>query len=182
MDITKKLTKQSITSNIEYKTIDNSFEAVFKMMRDFFAEENGTFVLWTINEVLWGWIKGGQLQLLDRIKTFEGEAIELRAFNNKREARIIWCDNSVNVRLVDDTNGPEVWYVDSISPILGDKVSSSDDMIELIDSKRKISLHIPYADANVSKYGLTTRAYIGFDENSGLAGYTDYRFVSIEEV
>ena len=165
----------------KYKSISikSDFETLEQEVRNL-IQSNAIVVIWQIHNIVWGRYQNNKLEL-------PGNAInvnfyqEIRVFNEDEELHLIKVDDEFCGRYIKDGVGQEIKYVDSFSRFWGEKYSIRDRLIELRDIGRKISLKIPF-DENLSdtKYlGLTTRNYIGSDENTGLSGYVDYRFLSI---
>ena len=95
-------------------------------------------------------------------------------------------DSHLKGRYIHDQEGEGTQAVDSVSRLWGEKTTnpSKDSFIKLQDPSRKLELTIPYngADLDARYFALTTRNYIGYEKNTGLAGYTDYRFVSVDGI
>ena len=155
----------------EYKSISikSDFETLEQELQN-----NSIVVVWQIHNIIWGHYQDNKLELLDGTRNTDFYQ-EIRVFNEVEELHLIKIDNEFNGRYIKDRTGQEVRYVDSFSRFWGEKYIIKDGFIELRDIGRKISLK--FFDA---KYlGLTTRNYIGSDKNTGLSGYVDYRFLSI---
>lgn len=139
-------------------------------------------VLWQMHSVVWGkWQNGG-------ISLAPGEAItpeywqELRVFNEHEELHLWRVEKGFAGRYrkdedEDNGNAPDT-YVDSFSRFWGENRGAAEQYVTLVDSSRKLRLVIP-AEDGFRWYGLQTRNYVGSDEETGLSGYVDYRFVHI---
>ncbi len=142
-------------------------------------------VLWLMHGIVWGKWKGGALSLKPDENVTPEEAAaseywqELRVFNEDEELHLRRVDDAFTGRYRRDEgqDGPNA-YVDSFSRLWGEKQSIADGYVTLVDSSRKLRLVVPTED-DARWYGLQTRNYIGSDEDTGLSGYIDYRFVHI---
>ena len=139
---------------------------------------DGLFVAWQIQSVVWGKFDGE--------KFFSTEAfdvddwLECRIFNANEEIHLRrFGDKFIGRYVHDDLNGAGNFYVDSFARLWGEEISSENGWTKLEDASRKISMTIP-AIGGEKLYGLTTRNYIDDDDETGLSGYVDYRFVAIE--
>ena len=165
----------------EYKSISikSDFEILEQELQNL-IHLNSIVVVWQIHNVIWGRYQNNKLELLDGTRSANFYQ-EIRVFNEVEELHLIKIDDEFLGRYIKDGTGQEVRYVDSFSRFWGEKYIIKDGFIELRDIGRKISLKIPFDEKfSDAKYlGLTTRNYIGSDENTGLSGYIDYRFLSI---
>ena len=165
----------------EYKSISikSDFEILEQELQNL-IHSNSIVIIWQIHNIIWGRYQNNKLELLDGTRNTDFYQ-EIRVFNEVEELHLIKIDNEFNGRYIKDRTGQEVRYVDSFSRFWGEKYIIKDGFIELRDIGRKISLKIPFDEGlSDTKYlGLTTRNYIGNDENTGLSGYIDYRFLSI---
>ena len=165
----------------EYKSISikSDFETLEQKVQNL-IHSNSIVVVWQIHNIVWGRYQNNKLELFDGAINTDFYQ-EIRVFNEIEELHLIKIDNEFNGRYIKDGIGQEVRYVDSFSRFWGEKYIIKDGFIELRDIGRKISLKIPFDEKfSDAKYlGLTTRNYIGIDENTGLSGYIDYRFLSI---
>lgn len=142
---------------------------------------DGIFVAWQIQSIVWGKFDGEKLFLKDNRQINFDDWLECRIFNQRRELHLKRAGKDFVGRYVCDEEGEKVFYVDSFARFWGECIPKTDDgWITLRDKPRKIFMEIPYKDYNKKFYGLMTRNYIGSDEATGLSGYVDYRFVSIE--
>ena len=166
---------------LEYKSISikSDFETLEQKVQNL-IHSNSIVVVWQIHNIVWGRYQNNKLELFDGAINTDFYQ-EIRVFNEIEELHLIKTDNEFNGRYIKDGIGQEVRYVDSFSRFWGEKYIINDGFIELRDIGRKISLKIPFDEKfSDTKYlGLTTRNYIGSDENTGLSGYIDYRFLSI---
>ena len=146
---------------------------------------DAVIVLWLMHGIVWGRWQGGALSLMPDEKIVPDEALvseywqELRVFNETEELHLRRVGDAFAGRYRKDEgeSGPYV-YVDSFSRFWGERKSAEGGCVTLADSLRKLSLVIP-AEGDARWYGLQTRNYVGSDDETGLSGYVDYRFVHI---
>lgn len=141
---------------------------------------NGTFVAWQIQNIVWGKFDGEKLLLKDNHRPYFDDWLECRIFNRYAELHLKRSGQDFIGQYICDTEGEKIFYVDSFSRFWGECTATADGWITLQDKMRKIFIEIPCDDCGKNFYGLLTRNYIGSDEETGLSGYTDYRFVAIE--
>ena len=134
----------------------------------------GIFVAWQVQSIVWGKFDG------EKISSNVDDWLECRIFNENEEIHLKRDGKTFVGRYIRDENGTGDFYVDSFSRFWGERTASTGDWITLTDARRKISMTLPCSDDNKKFYGLTTRNYIGSDNLTGLSGYVDYRFVTIE--
>ncbi len=136
-------------------------------------------VLWQMQSIVWGKWQEGQLSLAPGEEIAPEYWQELRIFNETEEIWLRRNGAAFAGRYRKDVgeDGPDA-YVDSFSRFWGEQKNASEGYVTLVDSSRKLRLMIPAEDGSL-RYGLQTRNYVGSDEETGLSGYVDYRFVHI---
>ena len=140
---------------------------------------SGIFAAWQIQSVVWGKFDGEKLLLRGDCPPNIDDWLECRIFNESEEIHLKRDGEIMRGRYIRDTAGTGTDYVDSFARLWGERVDYADGWITLRDDGRKISMEIP-CDFDAKKCGLTTRNYIGSDDDTGLSGYVDYRFVAID--
>jgi CRISPR-associated protein (TIGR03984 family) len=110
----------------------------------------------------------------------------LRIFNSDFEFYLWPCDNGFNYRLRQDygSGGPVTDLVVACHPLNGTRIIREDDFARTgftaISERRGIGnilpLELQTCDVNHRIY-ISTFHYIGYNEENGLAGYIDCRFV-----
>lgn len=141
-----------------------------------------TVVIWLMNRIVWTTYADGRIELDDEASVIDYWQ-EMRAFNEQGELHLLRSGAYFSGRIVKDKEETADWahgYVDSISPIWGENTGYANGKVHLEDADRKLNLEIPVSDGNAVKYGLVTRSYIHTDEETGLTGYGDYRYLAIE--
>ena len=151
-----------------------------KILREKFSEPHGIFVAWQIQNIVWGKFDGEKFLLKDNLPPNCDDWLECRIFNAGEELHLKRDGENFIGRYVRDAEGTGDFYVDSFARLWGEYSSAADGWITLLDAQRKLSMIIPCDDDRKKFYGLKTRNYIGSDEDTGLSGYVDYRFVAIE--
>lgn len=143
-----------------------------------------TVVVWSVHQVLWGIWDGTKITFPEFKEINMDFAIEIRVFSEVEELHVYknkqgsWVgryikDSEDDKSIVMDT-------VDSTARLLGDEVRHIDEaFVECKDSGRKISQIIPKPTTAGDTYGLITRNYVDYVEETGQATYSDYRFVAI---
>ena len=140
----------------------------------------GIFVAWQIQRIVWGTFDGKKLLLKENSSPNFDDWLECRIFNANEEIHLRrFGDKFIGRYVHDDLNGAGNFYVDSFARLWGEEISSENGWTKLEDASRKISMTIP-AIGGEKLYGLTTRNYIADDDETGLSGYVDYRFVATE--
>ena len=137
-------------------------------------------VLWLMQGIVWGKWQNGHLDFPDPKKAQLDYLDELRVFNDMEEIHLQRFEEGYCGRYRMDENvqdGPDE-YMDSFSRFWGEKDIISDGYATLVDSSRKMRMVVPVEEV-AQRYGLQTRNYVGSDDNTGLSGYIDYRFVHI---
>lgn len=166
-------TGKSISEPIECAPVDAE-----KILREKFGNASGIFVAWQIQNIVWGKFDGGKIS--SRSELTPEYLLECRAFNADAEIHLKRVGKTLRGRFIQDGTGADNFYVDSFARLWGENSGAAEGYIKLLDRQRKLYMEIPCAETNSSWYGLLTRNYIGGDVKTGLSGYVDYRFVSIE--
>lgn len=149
-----------------------------KILREKFGDASAIFVAWQIQNIVWGKFDGGKIS--SRSELTPEYWLEFRAFNADAEIHLKRIGKNLCGRYICDGVGTENFYVDSFARLWGENSGAEDGYVKLLDRQRKLYMEIPCAEKNSGWYGLLTRNYIGSDEKTGLSGYVDYRFVSVE--
>lgn len=144
-----------------------------------------TIVVWSLHQVTWGiWDGAKQVTLPQGVVVDMDYATEIRVFTETEELHVYRNKQGGWVgRYIKDLEGasePTTDTVDSTARLLGDQVRDIDEnFTECKDSGRKIRQIIPKPENVGETYGLVTRNYIDYVEETGQATYSDYRFVAI---
>ena len=149
------------------------------------VESPATIVVWSMHQVTWGiWDGATQVTLPQEVVVDMDYAKEIRVFTETEELHVYrnkqggWVGR--HIKDLEGTSEPTIDAVDSIARLLGDQVCDIDEnFIECKDTGRKIRQIIPKPDNTGETYGLVTRNYIDYVEETGQATYCDYRFVAI---
>ena len=144
-----------------------------------------TLVVWSLHQVTWGiWDGAKQVILPEGIEVDMDYATEIRVFTETEELHVYrnkqgaWVGSYI--KDLEGTSELTTDTVDSLARLLGDQVYDIDEnFIECKDTGRKIRQVIPKPDNTGETYGLVTRNYIDYVEETGQATYSDYRFVAI---
>ena len=142
------------------------------------AIEDGAAVIWQVHRIDWCKLVGGRL--VSSTELTPEHWLEFRIFNRDEEIHAKRFGNEFVGRYACDELGEGTYFADSFSRFWGERVDSSDGFVKLLDRKRKLCMEIPCEIDGAAWYGLLTRNYIDSDPATGLSGYVDYRFVSIE--
>ncbi|MBR2214454.1 MAG: hypothetical protein IJ849_01690 [Selenomonadaceae bacterium] len=150
-----------------------------------FMPRAASLVLWARDGIVWGaW--DGQDFTAPGDMPLPANWVELRLFNATEEIYLWQKGETLIGRYIADKPGEGGKAVDSFSRLWGQKAADQDNLppnfVRLRDVSRKLELVIPFVTTGKlpTWYGLTTRNYVGCDEKTGLAGYVDYRYVTIE--
>ena len=181
----------SLAKNIGYKLCEGgiisdknicecSLKDVEKILQEKFQNSRAVFVAWQIQNIIWGTYDGAKLLLRDKNSPASENWLECRIFNDTQELHLKRVKDKFNWRYIKDIDGEGNFYVDSFSRLWGENFKATDGYINLLDRQRKLYMEIPCEKTNANWYGLLTRNYIGSDNDTGLSGYVDYRFVAIE--
>ena len=159
-------------------TCEISLNGVEKILKQKFKNPRAVFVAWQIQNIIWGKFDGGKLSSnADVTPQFW---LECRIFNAAEEIHLKRVNNQFSGRYITEIDGKKNFYADSFSRFWGENKGAANGFIKLCDNQRKLFMEIPCENKNSQWYGLLTRNYISSDEETGLCGYTDYRFVAIE--
>ena len=179
LEIAKKnLEVKECKSLFEKISCEISLPAVEKIIAEKFQQSHGIFAAWQIQNVVFGTVENGKLKLKNTLPEVEN-FLECRIFNEVEELHLKNISAELRGRYVRDEDGEGNFFVDSFSRFWGECKNFENNFAKLIDSDRKLCLEIP-AEKSAKYFGLLTRNYIGSDEETGLSGYVDYRFVKIE--
>lgn len=180
----KSLEVQELQCHREMVKIEVNEASLLACLQQYFPEQ-GSLMIWAIQTVTAGIWDGKDLTLADDdVKA--ADILELRLFSPDSELHLKRADDTFVGRYVRDSQGAGTEVVDSFSRLWGEQQPqmSPDGLLRLLDAPRKLTLTVPCAGSiGVTRYlGLTTRNYIGYEKETGLAGYVDMRFVSIDPV
>ena len=143
-----------------------------------FIKQDAAIIVWRMQSILWGTVKNGKVVFYNNETVDPQTVLEMRIFNETEELYVVRDSDEFVGRYIED-DGPEtIKYVDSIARLWGKRTERQNDFVVLKDVSRKLILQLPCSE-DAEYYGLVTRNYIGYAEETGQAGYTDYRFVSI---
>ena len=139
-------------------------------------------VLWEMQDIVWGkW--DGHSFYWTKEDVCADDWQEIRIFHADGELHLRRSGGELVGRFITDGKGGNTDYIDSFSRLWGERdekqESVPDGFVHLYDASRKIKMTVPCEDGESPWLGLTTRNYIGSDAETGLSGYTDYRFVGI---
>ncbi len=146
-------------------------------------ERDGNVVVWFDDCIVWGTYRDGEIFLADESALHPPYVQEMRIFNREEELYLRKSRGFFLWRYRKDGDGGEIEYVDCLSRLWGKaerKENAPAGYVLLEDRQRKIALTIPAGELCAPYYGLVTRNYIEYDNETGQAGYGDYRFVAIE--
>ena len=145
------------------------------------VKEQATVVMWQVRGIVWQIYR--PMRVNEVINNLQN-SLEARIFTGNAELFLQREQNGFRVRFVEDGTGDPVKFVDSFSRFWGkiDQTNIDGEFVHLADKNRKISLTVPFLQdvQNIEYLGLTTRNYIAADKSTGLAGYVDYRFLSVD--
>lgn len=143
-----------------------------------------TVVVWSVHQVLWGIWDGSTVTLPESKEINMDFATEIRVFSEKEELHVYknkkgsWVGR--HIKDFEDDMSVVMDTVDSTARLIGDEIRIIDEkFLECKDSGRKISQIIPKPNTAGDTYGLITRNYVDYVEETGQATYSDYRFVAI---
>lgn len=144
-----------------------------------------TIVVWSMHQVTWGiWDGASQVTFPQGTEVDMNFATEIRVFTETEELHVYRNKQGTwggrHIKDLEDISESTIDTVDSTARLLGDQVRDIDEnFIECKDSGRKIRQIIPKPESVGDLYGLVTRNYIDYVEETGQATYCDYRFVAI---
>jgi len=185
MTVNTKYNELSIKRDVIPETVPSSVAPDISDIEQAVGEtigDKGTVVIWMMNRIVWTIYENGHIELNDDASVMDFWQ-EMRAFNEQGELHLVRCGEGFSGRRIVDKKGTAGWehgYVDSISPIWGEKIRYENGRVRLEDADRKLRMDIPVSDGSAVKYGLATRSYIKADAKAGLSGYGDYRFLAVE--
>ena len=156
---------------------DCELQAIERLVQDKMSSD-GAAVIWQVHRIDWCKLRGGRLESLEKLTPENW--LEFRVFNDDEEIHAKRVGDQFVGRYARDELGESTYFADSFSRLWGERVDFSDGWIELKDRQRKLRLKVPCEDGTANWYGLKTRNYIDSDSETGLSGFVDYRFVSIE--
>lgn len=136
-------------------------------------------VAWFNHEVIWGRYVNRTCIWPQDIKPQFHQFIEARVFNDHEE---LWLHgNQWRYRQDGVENAAQNDVVDYTARLWGENPGQMEQgFVCLHDAERKVQMQIP-VDVSSKNYNLQVRSYIVYNEETGQAGYGDYRFVSIRE-
>ena len=144
--------------------------------------QDGYAVIWQIHSIAWGTLKAGKISFSSDVPKNE-LILELRVFNENEEIYLQKQGDKFVGRFRNDASGEDAEYVDSASRFWGDfnsiESENTEGFMNLTDKDRKISMKIPKIESVAKYYALETRSYVGINQQTAQAGYTDYRFKAI---
>lgn len=180
LNIAKKIGLEIKKAQTVFEPVNCKISAVEieKILAEKFKQSDGIFVAWKIQNVIFGKMKNYQLTLKNGLPEVEN-FLECRIFNEVEELHLKNISGEFRGRYVRDEIGEENFFADSFARFWGKFTSSENGFVKLIDGERKLCLEIP-TDVQAEYYGLLTRNYIDSDDETGLSGYVDYRFLKIE--
>ena len=179
MELTKKLVRQEGSYRIENSRCAADLAALCGQMKQY-IQQDALVVIWQMQKIVWGRWEAGQIVLSDGEMVNADYIMEMRAFNSREELHFVRQADAFAGRYICDGTGEAGCYVDSISRLWGEKASSQNGFVTLEDKERKLKMTVPCDDGLAAFYGLVTRNYMQADEETGQAGYTDYRYLAIE--
>lgn len=162
----------------ELMTCENNAE--LQAIIEKYPLQEAVVVIWLPNKLLWGRISQHQISLSDNSSFLDLDMMEFRLFN---EAVEIYGRNNgagYSLRIIQDSpsGASPVEYVDTMARLWGENQGYNEGYVHLVDGQRGIVMNIPVQKDTYRYYGLLTRNYIGYLENSQ-ASYTDSRYVAI---
>lgn len=136
------------------------------------------------NCVRFGYYKQSSFYFADGCKLEEQYLEQLRIFNLEEELYLQRQGEAWYLQYINDLQGTvSVQAVDSSSQFFGRSVKGgfANDFVKLWEPGRKISLQLPVKQ-QAERYKLLTRSYVQYDEKTGQAGYSTYRWLDIAAV
>ena len=159
-------------------------EDVLELVRNH-IHRRAEVVVWAMDRIQWGIWDGQTFQWCGEAPEISSWQ-EIRMFNRQEELFLRWTGGALEGRFLRDNEGTGSNVVDSFSRFWGKKAPNQQGMppgfVRLQDTSRKLQMELPFQGdtTSIEWYGLTMRNYVGSDEETGLSGYMDYRFVAIE--
>lgn len=153
-----------------------------ELCREYMPESSAKAVAWLNHCVVFGIYENGTITWGEDRNLSVEQFIEIRIFNDNEELYI----GKSKIRYIKDfqvdSNTPEketMEYVESRSRLWGKKTTESKQgFVVLHDEERQIRMTVPFA-GNSEYYELVLRSYIGYNEETGQAGYAYYRYANI---
>lgn len=141
-----------------------------------------------VNELKFGRYEQGVFHFADGKSIDEKYVMEIRLFNDNTEILLQKNGSIFKARCIKESlkdNPSEGYeehdYVDCASPLFGKRDKDiSPDFVHLTEKGRKIHITIP-VDKTADYYKLKTRSYIGYDSETGQAGYVFWRYLGLED-
>lgn len=143
-----------------------------------FIKRDANIIVWRMQSILWGTARNDREQFYNNETVDPKTVLEMRIFNETEELYVVRDGDEFIGRYIEDDGPENIKYVDNIARLWGTFSERKGDYVVLKDVTRKLTLMVPCPE-EAEYYGLITRNYIGYAEETGQAGYTDYRFVSI---
>lgn len=151
-------------------------EEILVVARQYIHEES--FVIaWFNQRVTFGKYLDGTIIWAEGLSFDVKQFQELRIFNEKEEFYL----KGKNWRYLSDEQGEDIEYVDSYSRFWGEKQDETQGFVLLEDKGRKLKMVVPNVGEG-NYYELYLRSYVGYDSETGQAGYTAYRYLKIVAV
>lgn len=181
INIKKKLQLVTGQSKLESVKIEANLEAVTEKIKENFGKK-AIIVTWQFNCVKWGQYQAGEILFSDNEEWNINLCHEVRIFDEGKELHLMKDGKMLVGRLVVDGIGKNVSYVDSIAPMWGYATESEKGFTRLQDEPRKLEMTVPANIVKGKRCGLVTRNYVVSDDESGLSGYGDYRYLGLQEL
>lgn len=158
----------------------NSQEDFEKILADNFKGV-GTVVAYLDYAVMIGNFNGSKMEFPGYDSKFDSAFIQkLRLFNKDKELFVWRTSEGFKARLRTDGDGAEINVIEAEQIVLGTDVEIGSDY-SVLKEKRGTRIILPLNNLNVDekkkRLKIKTRNYVGFDEETGQAGYCDCRFV-----
>ncbi len=159
-----------------------SFEGLQQCLK-IIPEGKYQVVVYQINEMKLGYYQDKTFIFSDAGVIDEKYFIEMRLFNKDSEIYILKTANNYKMRIICDSSsdGEDFTVTDSTSAIFGSRCETNDlpeGFVMVKEQGRKICIVLPCVQ-KADKYAVTTRSYVAFDQDTGLAGYAFFRWVEI---
>lgn len=138
----------------------------------------GSVIAWYFSRVVWGRYESGVVTFSDGTGLVLDGLEELRVFNASEELRLVRAGRDLRLRYIVDGDGESQDVVDSAARLWGERVAVEPGYTTLEDAGRHFRMTVP-ADSASRSLLLVTRSYVDYDKETGLAGYSDYRYVEI---
>ena len=180
LDLAKKTSLKICPCEIvsENVSCEISLLEVENIIRQKFKTPRAILVAWQVQNIFWGTYNNSEFLTLESMTPQFW--LECRIFNAAEELHLKRIDDKFCGRYITENDGTGNFYADSFSRFWGENSGEVDGFIKLLDRQRKLFMAIPCENKNAKWYGLLTRNYISSDAETGLSGYSDYRFMAIE--